>query len=122
MLRRPFLAVFVILLTFCAGMTPAEARRGRKRRASRPVKVEPLTKNGLPNVQAKGALIVDLDTGQELYTRDPDTARPIASVGKLFLALAIRRQGLALGGTTTITEEDVKLARGGARSRLPVGK
>jgi D-alanyl-D-alanine endopeptidase (penicillin-binding protein 7) len=104
-------------------LAPAEARRGKKRRSTaRAIKVEPLTRDGLPNVQAKGAVIVDLDSGQELYARDANTARPIASVGKLFLALAIRRHGLSLEGTTTITDEDVKLARGGARSRLPVGR
>jgi D-alanyl-D-alanine endopeptidase (penicillin-binding protein 7) len=84
-----------------------------------------LTKDGLPNIQAESAVIVDLDSGQELFAKNADQIRAIASVGKLFLALAVRGvngAGLPLDGTTTIQEEDRSFASGGARSRLPVGK
>lgn len=83
--------------------------------------VAPLTKTGLPNIQAASAIIVDLDTGAELFAKNADELRPIASVGKLFLALAVRGKGLPLDATTSIQDEDVRFARGGARSRLPVG-
>jgi serine-type D-Ala-D-Ala endopeptidase (penicillin-binding protein 7) len=84
-----------------------------------------VTKDGLPNIQAESALIVDLDSGQELYAKNADQVRAIASVGKLFLALAVRSSSgkmLPLDGVTAITDEDRKFASGGARSRLPVGK
>src|SRR6266702_1218220 len=81
-----------------------------------------VTKDGMPNVQAEAAVIVDLDSGEELYAKNPDQVRAIASVGKLFLALAVRGKNLPLGGVTTIQDEDRKFASGGARSRLPVGK
>jgi serine-type D-Ala-D-Ala endopeptidase (penicillin-binding protein 7) len=123
MRRRPFLAIAVMLLTFCMGLSPAEARRGKKRKApKRELKVAALTKDGRPNVQAKGALILDLDTGEELYGREADTPRRIASVGKLFLALAVRRKGIDLSKTTEIQDIDYHYARRGARSRLPKGK
>ena len=33
-----------------------------------------------PNVQSLGALVIDLDTGHELFARRPDNPRPIASI------------------------------------------
>jgi D-alanyl-D-alanine endopeptidase (penicillin-binding protein 7) len=81
-----------------------------------------MTKAGLPNIQAESAIIVDLDSGDELYSKGADQVRAIASVGKIFLALAVRARDLSLDGLTTIEEEDRKFASGGARSRLPVGK
>jgi D-alanyl-D-alanine endopeptidase (penicillin-binding protein 7) len=94
--------------------------KSAKKRYNPPV--PPLTKAGLPNIQAASAIIVDLDTGAELYAKNADEIRPIASVGKLFLALAVRGKGLPLDGTTAIHDEDLRFARGGARSRLPVGR
>jgi D-alanyl-D-alanine endopeptidase (penicillin-binding protein 7) len=82
----------------------------------------PVTKEGAPNIQAAAAVLVDLDAGQEIYAKNADDVRPIASVGKLFLALALRDKNIPLDGKTTITDEDRKFAEGGARSRLLVGK
>jgi D-alanyl-D-alanine endopeptidase (penicillin-binding protein 7) len=65
---------------------------------------------------------VDLDTGTELFAKNADEIRPNASVGKLFLALAVRGKSLPLDGVTAISEEDKRSASGGSRSRLPVGK
>src|SRR6266498_3687772 len=53
-------------------------------------------RDALPNVRAESAIIVDLDTGDELYSKNPDQVRAIASVGKLFLALAVRGKQLPL--------------------------
>jgi D-alanyl-D-alanine endopeptidase (penicillin-binding protein 7) len=81
-----------------------------------------IARDGSPGVKADSAIIVDLDTGEELYSKNADQVRAIASVGKLFLALAVRGKNVPLDGTTAIQEEDRKFASGGARSRLPVGK
>jgi D-alanyl-D-alanine endopeptidase (penicillin-binding protein 7) len=81
-----------------------------------------LTAEGWPNVQAAAAVVVDLDSGEELFHKGPDEVRPIASVGKLFAALVVRSRKLSLEGTTTITAEDRQYARGGAKSRLHEGK
>src|SRR5262244_3939352 len=107
---RALLAALVLV----ALVTPAQARSRRSPNSS--TKNENSrspagkTKDGLPNVQAEAALIVDLDSGQELYAKNPDQVRAIASVGKLFLALAVRGKNLPLDGTTTIQEEDRKFA------------
>jgi serine-type D-Ala-D-Ala endopeptidase (penicillin-binding protein 7) len=99
---------------------PAAKKGAIKKRNPPPVPV--FTKAGLPNIQSAAAIIIDLDTGAELYAKNADEIRPIASVGKIFLALAVRGKGLPLQGQTTMREEDAELARGGSRSRLPVGK
>jgi D-alanyl-D-alanine carboxypeptidase len=75
------------------------------------------TKGGLPNVQALGALVID-ETGHEVYARNPDKERPIASISKLAATLTIADKGVELDGLSTIEKTDVDVARGGARSRL----
>ena len=77
----------------------------------------PATKRGLPNVQALGALVID-DSGREVYSRNADRERPIASISKLAATLAVMGKGLELDGLSTITREDTDVARRGAKSRL----
>lgn len=81
----------------------------------------PLTDSGHPNVQSRGALAVNLDTGEVLYARAPDTPRPIASISKLMAALVLRDVGLDLEANWKLTDDDRKLSRGGAQSRLRAG-
>jgi D-alanyl-D-alanine endopeptidase (penicillin-binding protein 7) len=108
---------------------PASRRPGRKRTgkattSKRAVLLErkvPSTRGGLPNVQALGSLVVDLDNGEELFARRPDQARPIASISKLLAALVVVGRGLALEDLTTIKKVDAEVARGGAPSRLLEG-
>ena len=80
----------------------------------------PATKAGLPNIQARGAIVLDED-GHELFARSPDQERPIASISKLAATLAVVDRGLDLEGLTTITKADIEVARGGAHSRLLEG-
>ncbi|MBT8492638.1 MAG: serine hydrolase [Deltaproteobacteria bacterium] len=84
-------------------------------------KFKPLTADGLPNVQSESALIIDYDSGELLFTKNPEQVRAIASTGKIFVALVARKHGIDLEAITQITESDAKLARGGARTRLSVG-
>lgn len=98
--------------------TPGKHARGQDKNAD----ARAIAKDGSPGLKAEAAIIVDLDSGEELYAKNADQVRAIASVGKLFLALAVRGKNLPLDGVTTIQEEDRKFASGGARSRLPVGK
>ena len=77
-------------------------------------------KGGLPNIQALGAVVLD-DQGHELYARNPDQERPIASISKLAATLVVADHGIDLDGLSTITKADIEVARGGARSRLLEG-
>jgi D-alanyl-D-alanine endopeptidase (penicillin-binding protein 7) len=79
-------------------------------------------KDGGPGVLSAAAVIFDLDTGEELYVKDPDAVRMIASTTKLFVALVVRDKKVPLDGETTITKEDRKYSHGGARSRLLEGR
>ena len=94
-----------------------------KGRARKPVFLErhvAATKAGLPNIQALGAVVLD-DQGKELYARNPDQERPIASISKLAATLVVAERGVDLDGLSTITKADIEVARGGARSRLLEG-
>lgn len=99
----------------------SHVRHGRHARhaAAKPVPV--YTAGGAPNVQAPAAVVIDLDNGTELYARQADAVRPIASISKLIAMLVAVERRLDLDGVTTITPEDRDLAVRGARSRLVTG-
>ena len=81
------------------------------------------THNGMPNVQAQAAVAIDLTTGEELYTKNPDAVRPIASISKMMAMLVVLdpSRHLDLEAPTKMIDSDRQIAFGGARSRLPVG-
>ena len=78
-------------------------------------------KGNLPNVLSLGALVIDLDTGHELFARKPDMPRSIASLSKLAATLTVMDRSPDLEGLTTIKKLDVDVAKGGAKSRLLEG-
>ncbi len=78
-------------------------------------------KHGQPNVQALGALVIELDTNAEVFLRKPDQVRPIASISKLAAVLVVMDHNLDLDDLTVIKKVDAEVARGGARSRLLEG-
>lgn len=84
-------------------------------------RIEPFTADGLPNVQAPRAVVLDARTGAEIYARDANQSAAIASTGKIFVAMVVRERGMDLDGVTEITDVDRMYARGGARTRLDVG-
>ncbi|MDX2089726.1 MAG: serine hydrolase [Kofleriaceae bacterium] len=76
----------------------------------------------LPEVKSRAAVVLDAWSGAEIFAKDADQIRPIASTTKIFVAMAVRKKGLPLDGWTEITKADARSARGGARTRLDVGK
>lgn len=64
---------------------------------------------------------MDADNGVVFFARDPDEVRPIASTGKIFVAMLVRKKGIDLEAATEITKVDRNEARGGSRTRLPIG-
>jgi D-alanyl-D-alanine endopeptidase (penicillin-binding protein 7) len=77
-----------------------------------------LTADGMPNVQATQAVVVDARTGAPIYSKGADQVAPIASTGKIFVAMVVRERGIDLEALTEITRTDHMYARGGARTRL----
>ena len=104
-------AAVLALAATCAAAGSAQAK-----------KFATFTEEGLPNVQSASAIVVDLDDGEVLYEKNADEVRPIASTGKIFAAMAARREDLDLAKTTEILAIDRRYAEGGARSRLRVGR
>lgn len=84
--------------------------------ASRPAWAE-----DLPDLKSRSAVVLDAETGAEIFGKDADEIRPIASTTKIFVAMAVRKQ-LDLGGWTEINKVDAHHAIGGARTRLDIGK
>jgi D-alanyl-D-alanine endopeptidase (penicillin-binding protein 7) len=108
-MRQQLLAL-ILVTTFAA---PAWAKGSRA--------IPTYTRGGMPNVQAQAAVAIDLTTGEELYVKNPDAVRPIASISKLMAMLVVLDRHLELDAPTTMIADDKQIAFGGARSRLPVG-
>jgi len=66
------------------------------------------------------ALVVDQETDEVLFSKNPQAVLPIASITKLMTALVVTEAGLSLDESLTVTQEDVD-ATTGSSSRLKVG-
>jgi D-alanyl-D-alanine carboxypeptidase len=77
--------------------------------------------NDHPSIHSRSAVVLDATTGAELFSKDADEIRPIASTTKIFVAMAVRKQ-LDLDGWTEISRVDAQFASGGARTRLDIGQ
>ena len=78
--------------------------------------------DALPTVKSASAIVLDALTGDEIFSKDADEIRSIASTTKIFVALAVREHELDLETWTEITKGDAHEARGGSRTRLAVGE
>jgi len=66
------------------------------------------------------ALVMDQDTNEVLFSKNPGAVLPIASLTKLMTAVVVTDAQLPLDETLTITQDDVDTEKG-SRSRLTVG-
>lgn len=66
------------------------------------------------------ALVVDQDTDEILFSKNPGAVLPIASITKLMTALVVTEARLPLEETLTVAQDDVD-ATAGSSSRLKVG-
>ena len=110
--------VVVATLTMATSLAPAKKRGKAAKKHSKTI--EPLTKDGLPNVQADRAVVMDLATGAELFGKNSQKVGGIASTTKIFVAMVVRRHDIDLDGATEITRVDRDHAIGGARTRLDI--
>lgn len=72
------------------------------------------------DLRSSVALVVDQDTNEILFSKNPDAVLPIASITKLMTALVVTEAELSLDEVLVVTQEDVN-ATAGSRSRLRVG-
>jgi D-alanyl-D-alanine endopeptidase (penicillin-binding protein 7) len=73
-----------------------------------------------PDLRSSSALVLDVTHSAVLYSRNPDTPLPIASITKLVTALVVADAGLPLDEMLEVTPEDRAHGKG-TFSRLAVG-
>ena len=66
------------------------------------------------------ALVVDQDTDEVLFSKNPQAVLPIASITKLMTAVVVTEANLPADEVLTITQDDIDTEKG-SRSRLNVG-
>lgn len=74
----------------------------------------------LLDLKSSVALVVDQDTNEVLFSKNPGAVLPIASITKLMTALVVIEAGLSLDETLVVDQDDVN-ATAGSSSRLRVG-
>jgi len=72
------------------------------------------------DLKSSVALVIDQDTQQVLFSKNPQAVLPIASITKLMTALVVTEAALPLDEMLTISQDDVDTEKG-SRSRLTVG-
>ncbi len=112
------MVLFTVSVWLWVGAAPAEAKHVKARSRQ----IATFTRSGMPNVQAQSVVVVDLSANEELFTKNPDEIRPIASISKLMAILVVLDRNLDMDAATTIMDSDRQIANGGARSRLMVGQ
>ena len=72
------------------------------------------------DLRSSVALVIDQDTQQVLFSKNPDAVLPIASITKLMTAMVVLEAGQSLDEQLLITQDDVDTEKGSG-SRLRVG-
>lgn len=72
------------------------------------------------DLKSSVALVVDQDTDEVLFSKNPGAVLPIASITKLMTALVVTEAALPLDETLTVDSDDVS-ATAGSKSRLKAG-
>ena len=72
------------------------------------------------DLKSSVALVIDQDTNEVLFSKNPGAVLPIASITKLMTALVVIEAGLSLDETLVVDQDDVN-ATTGSSSRLRVG-
>ena len=72
------------------------------------------------DLKSSVALVVDQDTNEVLFSKNPSAVLPIASITKLMTALVVTEAGLSLDELLTVSPDDVA-STAGSSSRLLVG-
>jgi D-alanyl-D-alanine endopeptidase (penicillin-binding protein 7) len=116
------MGIRVLILASILGIGASAMARRPSHRSMASRSIAPVTRDGRPNIQAQAAVIVDIGPGgTDLYAKNADAVRPIASISKLMAVLVVMDRGLKMDATTVMTKDDKRVAWKGARSRLMEG-
>jgi D-alanyl-D-alanine endopeptidase (penicillin-binding protein 7) len=72
------------------------------------------------DLKSSVALVIDQDTDQVLFSKNPGAVLPIASITKLMTAVVVSEANLPMDEMLSISQDDVDTEKG-SRSRLMVG-
>ncbi len=72
------------------------------------------------DLKSSVALVIDQDTNEVLFSKNPGAVLPIASITKLMTGLVISEAHLPMDEVLTISQDDIDTEKG-SRSRLAVG-
>ena len=72
------------------------------------------------DLKSSVAFVIDQDTNEVLFSKNPEAVLPIASITKLMTALVVTEAGLSLHEPLVVNQDDVN-ATAGSRSRLQMG-
>jgi D-alanyl-D-alanine endopeptidase (penicillin-binding protein 7) len=72
------------------------------------------------DLKSSVALVIDQDTNEVLFSKNPSAVLPIASITKLMTGLVVAEAKQPLDEVLTITQDDIDTEKG-SRSRLAVG-
>lgn len=70
---------------------------------------------------SRGVMVMDAKTGQVLYEKNADVARPIASLSKLMTAVIVAESNLDMNETITVSSLDFKTPKKSGSDRLRIG-
>lgn len=74
------------------------------------------------DLKSSVALVIDQDTDEVLFSKNPEAVLPIASITKLMTALVVTEARLSLDDSLQVTQADIDATDGSrARSRLRLG-
>lgn len=95
-------------------------KKAKTAKVSRVPNVADFTKDGSPNLLSHGVMVFDQNSGKPLFTKNADTAVPIASITKLMTSIVVLDAKQNLDEPVVISEADIDVVKN-SRSRLPVG-
>lgn len=105
-LARPlFIGLFAIFTIASCGGNPPPPARISQGGATEPVRVGTIPHNPPPAVAAESVLVVDVASGRNLYAKNADSVRPVASTQKIVTALCVLDGG-DIDSIVTITADD----------------
>lgn len=117
-LHRPF--CLVVLLNFVSFASVAVRVSAQIAPAAPAKALTPaLTQPRPPDIKASSAILVDADTGQVLYEKNPDTPRPPASTTKIMTAILLLEN---TSPTDILTASKKANATGGSSLNLAIGE
>jgi serine-type D-Ala-D-Ala carboxypeptidase (penicillin-binding protein 5/6) len=92
-LRPLAVSLFAILTISSCGGKPSQRTSYGQSGGSQPVRIGTIPKTPPPAVAAESVLVVDLDSGRNLYAKNADSVRAVASTQKIITALCVLDAG-----------------------------